>query len=86
MRGAANTLTDPVCVGVNLQNIPEFVTDLDTVPILEDWWWEGIQVLRGARISGWGTGSLFSVVLSDGLEVFEGLALSEDAELEFVAC
>ena len=72
-------------MGVNLQNVPGFVTNLDTVQILEDGRWGGVQVLRGARISGWGTGPLFSVVLCNGLEVFEGLALSEDAEFEFVA-
>ena len=60
------------------------MTNLDTVPILEDRW--GAQVLGGARISGWGTGSLFSVVFRNGLEILEGLALGEDAELEFIAC
>jgi hypothetical protein len=46
----------------------------------------GTQVLGGVRISGWGTGSLFSVILGNGLEILESLALGEDAELEFVAC
>jgi len=71
---------------VNLQNVPGFVTNLDTVRIFEDLWWGGVQVLRGARISGWGTGPLFSVVLRNGFKILEDLALGEDAELEFVAC
>ena len=62
------------------------MTNLDVVPILEDLWGGGARVLGGIRISGRGAGSLFSVVLRDGLKVLEGMALGEDAELEFVAC
>jgi hypothetical protein len=62
------------------------VTNLDTVPILNDRRGGGAQVLGGVRISGWGARFLFSVVLRDGLKVLESLALGEDAELEFVAC
>ena len=71
-------------MGVNLQNVPGFATNLDIVPILEDR--RGVQVQGGIRVSGWGAGSLFSVVLRNGLKVLEGLALGEDAEFEFVAC
>ena len=62
------------------------MTNFDAVPVLDDWRGGGTQLLGGVRISGWGAGSLFSVVLCDGLKVLESLALCEDAELEFVAC
>lgn len=42
--------------------------------------------MRGVRISGWGTASLFSVILDNGLKILEHLALGKDTELEFVAC
>jgi len=73
-------------VGVNLQNVPGFAANLDTVPILEDRRGGRAQVLGGIRVSGWGTRFLFSVALRDGLKVLEGLTLGEDAELELVAC
>lgn len=73
-------------MGINLQNLPGFVAYLDTVPVLHDRWGGRAQVLRGVRISGWGTGSLFPVVLCDGLEILKGLALGKDAKFEFVAC
>lgn len=62
------------------------MTNLDAVPFFKNWRGGRIQTLGGARISGWGTGSLFSVALCHGLKVFEGLAFGEDAKLEFIAC
>jgi len=58
------------------------VTNLDTVPILEYRRGGGAQ---GIRIPGRGTGSFLYVTESDRLKVLEGLALGEDAELEFIA-
>lgn len=59
------------------------MTNLDTIPILEDQRGGGAQRVRIPR---WGTGSLLSVAESDRLKILEVLALGEDAEFEFVAC